>query len=98
LVGCKTEQGRSGTNLFLKLKFMIEEETKYYLSTEGYYFVFREDRNDPRIKRATLFSTNPNRMAAVDDVRVREGYGLPEKSIHQVINHFESRLYLKQIE
>ena len=71
---------------------MIEQEDKYWLSTEGYYFVFREDRNDPRIKRATLFSTNPNRMVAVDDVRVSEGYGLPVKSIHAVINYFEARL------
>jgi hypothetical protein len=76
---------------------MVTEETKYYLSTEGYYFVYREDRHDPDVKRATLYSTDPKRVAPVDDVRVTAGYGLPEKSIHQLINHFEARLQLKLI-
>jgi hypothetical protein len=69
--------------------------SKFYLSTEGYYFKFRPDRNDATIIRATLYLTKNDEQ--VDDVRVSEGYGLPEKTHHQVINHFEARITLGQI-
>lgn len=62
---------------------------KYYLSTDGYYFKYREDNNNPEVTRATLYNSKDER---VDDVRVTEGYGLPEKSHHQVINYFEARI------
>jgi len=67
---------------------------KHYLSTEGYYFKYRTDNNDSTIVRATLYNDNGER---VDDVMVSAGWGLPGKSQHDVINHFESRIFLKQI-
>jgi hypothetical protein len=66
----------------------------FYLSTEGYYFQYRPDNNDRNIKRATLYRTTGER---VDDVRVSAGYGLPAKDHHQVINYFEARITLGQI-
>ena len=68
---------------------------KYYLSTEGYYFMYRNDRNDNAVLRATLYREKNNEQ--VDDVRVSEGYGMPKKTHHDIINHFEARLTLKQI-
>lgn len=68
---------------------------RYYLSTEGYYFMYRPDRNNSTIERATLYREKDN--SVVDDVRVSEGYGQPAKSHHQVINYFEARLTLGQI-
>jgi hypothetical protein len=68
---------------------------KYHLSTEGYYFKYRDDKNDNSILRATLYRTKNNER--VDDVRVSEGYGIAEKSHHQVINYFEARLTLGTI-
>ena len=65
---------------------------KYHLSTEGYYFMYRGDRNDPSIERVTLYRTSDNSI--VDDVRVSEGYGRPAKSHHDVINYFEARITL----
>jgi len=62
---------------------------KWYLSTDGYYFKYREDNNNSEVIRATLYNLKNER---VDDFRVTEGYGLPEKSHHQVINYFETRL------
>jgi len=68
---------------------------KYYLSTEGYYFMYRHDRNDKSILRATLYSENDGKP--VDDIRVSEGYGQPEKTHHQVINNFEAKITMGQI-
>lgn len=45
---------------------------KYYLSTEGYYFMYRHDKNDNSIWRATLYRDKTDER--VDDVRVSEGY------------------------
>lgn len=67
--------------------------TKHYLSTEGYYFKYRSDKNDHKIIRATLYK--PKDDSVVSDVRVSEGYGLPEKSHHDLINYFEVQLTLK---
>ena len=69
--------------------------TDFHLSTEGYYFKYRPDKNDSNIVRATLYATGTNRT--VDDVRVSEGYGRPAKTHHQIINYFEARLTLNQI-
>lgn len=66
-------------------------QDKYYLSTDGYYFKYREDNNNSEIKRATLYNLKNEK---IDDVRVSEGYGIPKKSHHQVINHFEARISL----
>lgn len=63
---------------------------KYYLSTEGYYFMYRHDKNDKSIWRATLYRDKTNER--VDDVRVSEGYGIPEKSHHGIINYFEAKI------
>ena len=68
---------------------------KYYLSTEGYYFMYRHDKNDPSIWRVSLYSDRTNER--VDDLRVSEGYGIPEQTHHGVINHFEARLFLGQV-
>lgn len=67
---------------------------KYYLSSDGYYFKYREDNNNTEVTRATLYNLKNER---VDDVRVTEGYGLVELSHHQVINYFETRLSLGTI-
>ena len=64
---------------------------KFHLSTEGYYFEYRCDKNNMLITRATLYNRSGNE---VDDVRVSEGYGQPEKSHTDVINHFEARITL----
>ena len=63
---------------------------KYYLSTDGYYFKYRRDNNDQNVIRATLYNYKDER---VDDVRKSSGYGIPEKTHHQIINHFEAKLY-----
>lgn len=68
---------------------------KFHLSTEGYHFEYRPDNNDRNIKRATLYESKTARR--VDDVRVSEGYGLPHKNHFNVINYFESQLFLKKI-
>jgi 23S rRNA-/tRNA-specific pseudouridylate synthase len=68
---------------------------KYWLSTEGLYFMYREDRYDPLAIRATLYAEKDNQQ--IDDVRVSAGYGLPAKTHHQVINYFEARITLGQI-
>jgi len=67
---------------------------KYHLSTDGYYFKYREDNNNSEVTRATLYNSKNER---VDDVRVTEGYGLVELSHHQVINYFEVRLSMGTI-
>lgn len=71
------------------MKDTFNFQEKYYLSTDGYYFKYREDNNNSEVTRATLYNFKNER---VDDVRVTEGYGMPEKTHHQVINHFEARL------
>jgi hypothetical protein len=62
-------------------------QEKYYLSTDGYYFKYRPDNNNREVIRATLFNLKNEK---VDDIRVTEGYGVPEKSHHQIINYFEA--------
>ena len=66
--------------------------TEYNLSTEGYYFKYRNDNNSSSIMRATLYNSSGVR---VDDVRVSAGYGMPDKSHGDVINYFEARITLK---
>lgn len=70
-------------------------QAKWYLSTDGFYFKYRSDRNDSGIIRATLYKIKDDSQA--DDVRVSAGYGLPHKSHHDVINYFEAKLTLGQI-
>jgi hypothetical protein len=81
---------------------------KHHLSTAGYYFQYRQDRNDPLLIRASLFTTkyhpaghddvkNDDGHLRVDDVAVSPGYGMPAKSHTDVINYFESRILLGQI-
>lgn len=72
-----------------------DHDSKWHLSTDGYYFRYRSDKNDSNIIRATLYRTDGKTY--VDDIRVSEGYGQPEKSHHAVINYFEARLTLGQI-
>lgn len=55
--------------------------------------MYRYDINDSSILRATLYRDKTDK--AVDDVRVSEGYGLPEKSHHDIINYFEARITIK---
>ena len=69
--------------------------TKFHLSTEGYYFKYRLDDYNPNVTRATLYNQKDQR---VDDVRVSAGYGQPEKSHTDVVNHFEARLELGLIQ
>jgi len=82
--------------LLLKEKVIMKTnfQDKYHLSTDGYYFKYRLDNNNQEVTRATLYNLRNER---VDDVRVSEGYGLPEKSHHQIINHFEARLSMGTI-
>jgi len=78
---------------FIKCKLIDgrkhDQFTKWYLSTEGYYFKYREDRNDSNIIRATLYKTQDD--SRVVDVRVSEAleWGIKEKSHHDLINYFE---------
>lgn len=83
--------------LIFKIKVFMEQgvNLKHHLSTEGYYFMYRPDRNDNAILRATLYREKSDEI--VDDVRVSEGYGKPEKNHHNVINYFEARLTLGTI-
>lgn len=67
---------------------------KYHLSTDGYFFKYRHDKNNPEVVRATLYNLSDER---VDDVRKTEGYGLPEKSHNDIINYFEARLSIRAI-
>lgn len=67
---------------------------KHYLSTDGYYFKYREDNNNSEIIRGTLYNFKNER---VDDVRKTEGYGIPEKSHHDIIKYFEARLSIGTI-
>lgn len=79
----------------IQFKDMINyTDEKYYLSTEPYYFIYRPDKNDPNIKRATLFDGDRQ----VDDICCSNcNHGIPERDHHQVINYFEARLTLKFI-
>lgn len=87
----------------------IDERTKFHLSTEGYYFIYRFDKNNDTIIRATLYctlprmigpddKTDPDGNLQVDDVRVADGEE-NTKTMTQtdVINYFESRIFLKLI-
>lgn len=68
---------------------------KFHLSTEGYYFVYRPDKYDNTLKRATLYEIKTGK--AVNDVRVSaHELGMKAKSHFDVINYFESELFLKQ--
>ena len=69
---------------------------KYYLSTEGYYFMYRPDKYDHEVLRATLYE-DKNNNKQLSDVRVSEEYGVPMLRHHQVINYFESQITLGRI-
>jgi hypothetical protein len=71
---------------------ILHSHDRFFLSTDGYYFMYRPDNNDRTIKRATLYSSSTHNR--IDDVRVSAGWGLPEKTHHDIINHFESNLTL----
>jgi hypothetical protein len=69
-----------------------DEETKYHLSTEGYYFKYRR-RTKPNIIQAFLYKSD-NKI--VDEVVVSQWPEMginKEKSHHDVINFFEARLF-----
>lgn len=70
-----------------------KQTQQFYLSTEGYYFIYRQDKYDPLITRATLFNIVGNK---VDDIRVSAGYGQKEKTHFDVINEFESKITLNK--
>jgi hypothetical protein len=72
----------------------IDFNQQFYLSTEEYYFKYRYDNNSEEIIRATLYNLKGDK---VDDVRVSEGYGMPKKSHHDIINYFEARLQIGAI-
>lgn len=82
-----------GLNVGRTFKVQHDFLSKWFLSTEGFYFKYRSDRNDPNIIRATLYRIKDD--SQVDDVRVSEGYGQPHKSHHDIINYFEAKLQLK---
>jgi len=72
-------------------KMEISFGEKFYLSTDGYYFMYRHDKNDFSIVRASLYNLKNEK---IDDVRVSAGYGISELSHTDLINHFEARLFL----
>ena len=59
---------------------------KYYLSTEGYYFMYRHDVYNWDVMRVSLYADRSGER--VDDIRV------DEKSRHDIINHFEASIML----
>lgn len=63
----------------------------YHLSTEPYFFIYRKDKYDSSIIRATLYDGERR----VDDVRVSaHQLGIPERSHHWIIEYFEARLIM----
>lgn len=68
---------------------------KYSLSTEGYYFSYRNDKYDNQLVRATLYGTKDN--IRVDDVRVNNRDELKDLTHTGVIDYFEARLLLNLI-
>lgn len=68
---------------------LVTRET-FSLSTEGYTFYYRPDTNDRNIKRCILLKNG----VEVNNLRVSAGYGKPEKSHQDVINHFEAEISL----
>lgn len=69
-----------------------ELHKRFHLSSDGFFFEYRQDRYDATVIRAKLFRSGE--LEPIADVRVSEGYGQPEKSHHDVINHFEGRITL----
>lgn len=67
---------------------------KYHLSTEGYYFIYRPDKYDREIVRATLYKTGTNDV--VSDTWVTNKYGLPNRTHFNIINLFEAEVQLTQ--
>lgn len=72
-----------------------ELHKKFYLSTEGYYFVYRPDKYNDNILRATLFDDKDRQ---IDSIRVKSSI---EDSVREmdkphtdVINAFESMITL----
>lgn len=67
-----------------------ELHTKYWLSTEGYYFIYRHDKYNENILRATLFTDKDRQL---DSIRVRSTYedsGIEWDLSHtEVINYYE---------
>lgn len=63
-----------------------ELNKKYWLSTEGYYFMYRPDKYNPEALRATLFDKSDKQL---DSITVNnKDYGI--KLNHtQVIDRFE---------
>ena len=74
--------------------------TRYDLSTDNFYFKYAVDRYDPKIIRAKLFKKGFFEQMAepIADFRVSAGYGNEERTHHEVINHFESRITLGHLE
>lgn len=68
--------------------------TEFHLSTEGYYFKYRMDIYNSNVTRASLYN---RKGQCVDDVRVSDGFGQPEKNHTDVINYFEARIQLGKI-
>lgn len=64
---------------------------RFYLSTEGYYFKYRPDRNNSELIRATLYNF---KHEAVDDVAKSKNSVAPERSHHDIIEYFEARITL----
>lgn len=85
----KFEQVWGGRNAGKEYEMQQDFESKWHLSTEGYYFKYRPDKNDNSIIRATLYTTKDN--SQVDDIRVSAypEFRMPHKTHHHVINHFE---------
>lgn len=63
-----------------------EQNYKYYLSTEGYYFMYRPDNYDATIERAILFDTKDNQL---ESIRV-DG-----RDHFKIINAFEAMVSTK---
>ncbi len=67
---------------------------KFYLSTEGYYFIYRLDKYNPFIIRAVLWSIQKNKEVSSIKVSIEDNI---EATHTDVINHFESELFLNKI-
>ncbi len=76
-----------------RLQQVSDFKAKWYLSTEGYYFQYRHDRNNEKLFRATLYKEQTEEVA--DDVAVNCATLGIERSHHDIINYFEARLTLQ---
>jgi hypothetical protein len=83
-----------GTNILNNKIMSYILDTKYYLSTEGYSFMYREDRYDKNTIHVEMFRDGEK---VHKQMAKSINYGV-DKTHHQIINELESKIMLNQLD